>query len=418
MQNHSFRTGCRYWPRAKGPFFLAGGLMSWEARWWDVGEVREELSHLAEMGFDFVRVGVPWEGVQPDVRRLRSVVLDRLVMVLDAAQAVGLTVQLTVMGQLGGTLFVPRWLLASDPQMARTYATQRVISEDWLSPLPLGNVYRETRLVAGQRWLWGELSRHLGAHPALTEMDVGMGGLLSGVTSRHADEAFLWWEGVTSEVDEGGVGLLYSDRMALLQVPNVPRLHEWQAMVKRLALATSTRAGEKMGHVDQQWPLFQMHVAQTLATVPLGCAAIGLPTSDKGWIEETLESETPNAPPRLITRYAEEEQARFFDAVLPALYHLGSSFICHVTWADVPKSLYLTPPYDQNVALRYGGLLRADGREKEAVQIWRSFHERRSTLGEPNNRRFLNRDRDEWYARRHETEFVETLYRQYRYGEI
>ena len=48
MQEESFRTGCRFWPRRKGPFFLAGGVGYCSFELWDVGEVRGELSQLSQ----------------------------------------------------------------------------------------------------------------------------------------------------------------------------------------------------------------------------------------------------------------------------------------------------------------------------------------------------------------------------------
>lgn len=405
MKQERFLTGCRYWPRTKGPFFFAGGFGRWELGLWDVGEVRDELSHVADVGFDFVRVGLPWAELQPSRGLIRSALLNRLVLLLDAAEAAGLTVQLTILGQLGGTLFVPYWLLAMTPEMALNTAQKRVITEGSLWPWRLGNFYEDSSLLAGQTLFWGEMARHFGAHPALTEIDLSAGGLLSTLPPTHPDQAFRWWERLSECVAQEGVLALYSDGPELLMqsTNHVPRLHEWQATVGRLGIATTVMGSD--GQIDVTWPLFQMQLARTLAQTPVGCISLGVPTSQQA---------QDIAP----TAYREEEQARFFQEVLPALYHLGVPFICHTNWADALSQHHPTPPYDESIPLRHSGLLRSDGREKEAASVWRSFHSQLDKSTSPTSTRPLDIDQDEWYHRRHQPDFITTWYQQYRHGEI
>lgn len=430
MQEEIFRTGCRFWPRRKGPFFLAAGVGQQEFELWDVGEVQGELSHLADVGFDFVRVGLPWEALQPAPQRLRSLLLNRLELLLDAAQASGLTVQLTLLGQLGGTLFLPDWLLAREPHIAPLASQRRVVSDDWISPWPLAHFYRIPSLMAGQRWLWRQIAHYFAAHPALTEIDAGGGGFLTAAPPDHPEQAFRWWEEILAEAKEPALAFLYSDTASLLMSSSTPRLHEWQATVGMLAIATDIADSDIKGQLDVKWPAFQMQLARTLAHRAVACGSVGVPTSDKGWVDEivsiksvltacplgkTIEAE--RASQQCIRRYAEEEQARFFSEVLPALYNLALPFICHVTWADAPPSLYTSPPYDENIRLRYAGLLRADGSEKEAATIWRRFHA--ETHSRPvKESRPLDIDQEEWYDRCHEPDFIPTLYQKYRHGEI
>lgn len=433
MQEESFRTGCRFWPRRKGPFFLAGGVGHWSYELWDVGEVRGELSHLADVGFDFVRVGLPWEALQPAPQRLRSLLLNRLELLLEAAQASGLTVQLTLLGQLGGTLFLPDWLLAREPHTPRLASQRRVVSEDWISPWPLADFYQLSSLLAGQRWVWREIAHHFAAHPALTEIDPGGGGVLTAAPPHNPEQAFGWWEEILAEAKEGGLAFLYSDTASLLMSSTTPRLHEWQTTVGMLAIATSIAEGDTKGQLDVKWPLFQMQLARTLAHKGVACGSLGVPTSDKGFVDEIvpIKSELKSIEPekasqQRIKRYAEEEQARFFSEVLPALHKLALPFICHVTWADAPSRLYTSPPYDENIRLRHAGLLRADGREKEAATIWRDFHASLPPMerggagarGRGKESRLLDIDQKEWYHRCHEPDFIPTLYQKYRHGEI
>lgn len=426
MAEETFRTGCRYWPRRKGPFFLAGGVAHWDATLWDRGEVRDELSHLADIGFDFVRIMLPWEALQPRADHLRPILLNRLVHLLDDIEAAGLTLQLTIAGQLAGTLFVPYWLLASQPDMMLHTPSQRVMTEDWLSPWPLGNIYEETPLLTGQRLLWQELTRHFAAHSALSELDLSAGGLLSLLSARNPEIAVQWWQMLAEQAGDGGLKLLYSDRAALLMQPTerFPYLHEWQETVGQLAIATTMMDSGTKGAADEKWPLFQLQLAHTLAHAPVGCISLALPTvpanSSHLDLDQALHQNQNQDPamPNPPIFYTEEQQAHFFDTTLPALYHIGVPFICHNTWADAPPTLHASPPYDQNIPLRHAGLLREDGREKEVTSIWRTFHAQQANHPAPTSIRRLDIDQEEWYQRRHEADFVTNLYKQYQYGEI
>ncbi len=429
MAEQTFRTGCRYWPRRKGPFFLAGGVAHWHAKLWDRGEVRDELSHIADIGFDFVRIMLPWEAIQPRADYLRPILLNRIVALLDDIDAAGLTAQFTIAGQLAGTLFVPYWLLASQPDMMFHTPSQRVMTEDWLSPWPLGNIYEEPPLLKGQRFLWQELTRHLAAHSALTEFDLSAGGLFSQLSARNPEIAVQWWQMLAEQIGDAGLNLLYSDSPALLMqsTERFPYLHEWQESVGQLAMATTTRDGatSETTHAkqaaDEKWPLFQLQLANTLAHAPVGCISLALPTAPANATHLDLDQLYENQDPTMSNPpvfYTEEQQAHFFDATLPALYHAGVPFICHSTWADIPPIEYLAPPYDENIPLRHAGLLREDGREKEATAIWRTFHAQQANRPAPTSIRRLDIDQQEWYQRRYEQDFVTTLYKKYQYGEI
>lgn len=387
----TFRTGCRYWSRRAGPFFFADG--------WDEGEIADELAHIGDVGFDFVCVALPWEAIQPTATLLRSPLLDRLEAFLERAQAAGLTVQLTLAGQVGGTLFLPRWLLATEPEAPRLTPQMRLISEGAALPWSLGNLYDEAALLNAQRHLWREVVRTFAPHPALTEVDLSAGDLLSAAPPRHPDEAFRWWEALREVAGNPVLTLLYTAGLAWLQPGSAPRLAAWRAAVGHVALATVPRTGAKPTEADSAWPCFLMRLAQTLAQAPVGCATLGLPTAPDG--------------------YPEEEQARFFSEVLPALHALGVPFICHAAWADAPPALNAAPPYDANTMLRHSGLLRADGSEKEAAALWRTFNRQHGHRLGADAPATLGLDPDEWYhPRAARPDALAQLYPRHHAGEV
>jgi hypothetical protein len=417
VKEQPFRTGCFYWPRRGGPLFLAAGYDSWSDERFDQGEIRDELGHVADVGFDFVRVLLPWDSLQPDPHRLRGALLDRLGLILDAAGAMGLAVQLTLAGQHGGTLLLPQWLLATDPLSARREASMRLISSGWEAPWSPGDLYMDQGLLSAQRYVWKEIARNFAAHPALAELDPGAGGLLSAISPGHAEDALRWLEAVAEAARESDpvLPLLYSDGAALLEQGSLPRLDSLRDAVDHLAVAATPAASAlARDGIDARWPEFLLLLARTLAHAPVGCAAIAVATRSPGMLDAAPRTEAEPGP----LLYPEEEQARFFAEVLPNLRDLEIPLLCHAVWADAPTELYGQPPFDMNRLLRHSGLLRADGSEKEAANVWRSFHTRSAREEPARLGRDLSLDQEEWYQRRPDSAFLAQLYKDYRAGVI
>ncbi len=233
---------------------------------------------------------------------------------------------------------------------------------------------------------------------------------------QNEEEPLRWWELLAEQIGEAAqpVALLYSDAPALLFRPELPKLATWQQAVGLLALAASPAASRvARSGVDEGWPPFLLLLARALAGAPVACASLGVPTRQREEKDDRVEQEgdTPRA-----ARYTEEEQARFFSEALPALHGAGVPFVCHALWADAPPDLYPQPPLDLNQSLRHSGLLRADGSEKEAAAIWRSFN-RQSANTPCATGRALDLDPEEWYRRRDDEGFMEELYKQYLAGE-
>ena len=108
----------------------------------------------------------------------------------------------------------------------------------------------------------------------------------------------------------------------------------------------------------------------------------------------------------------EEEQARAFETLLPRLHALAIPSLCHAVWADAPQHLHTVPPYDRYTPLRHAGLLREDGREKEALTIWRQFNRSTGLSSLPPDPPGLELDETEWRQRRNEPDYVNHLKRE------
>lgn len=402
----TLRLGCTYWPRRKGPWF-------WDERF-DRGEIRGELEHLADLGCTLVRVLLPWAAFQPQPALIARAAFDQFGQMLDAAEAAGVSlVPALFVGTLGGTRFLPRWLLrvtaASGQALPEREPRPRTISEGWLYAGAIQNFYEQRDLLDAQRFLIRELVGYFGPHPALAAWDLGGGGLIAHLPPRAPEAALAWLEQLTTMAREADPQhpLWYGGDSALLLAPTAPRVLDLREMVDTLALSAIPYTNPTArGPADHQFVLYTVQLAGTLAETggrPPGCLGTGVPTAAPGLVEEVIEieSDDPEAPPRRFRLPSEEVQAEFIHELLPAAQALGVPLLFNAVYADAPPDLWTVPPFDQAVPLRRLGLVRADGREKPGAAVWRDLadrlaHDELGAFGR--DARALDVDNDEFYA--------------------
>ena len=118
-----FELGINYWPRRRAMYM-------W--REFDLGEVRDELAHIADIGFDTVRVFALTQDFLPGPGKVAADMVARLVDVARVAGDAGLRVVPTlIVLNMSGRIWWPAWMLDSqgrpadlfrDPSMLRSQA--------------------------------------------------------------------------------------------------------------------------------------------------------------------------------------------------------------------------------------------------------------------------------------------------------
>jgi hypothetical protein len=134
-----FSVGINYWPRHTG-------LAMW--RLFDAGEIREDFSRIAELGFDAVRFFVRWDDLQPDPATVDVSTLERIERVLALASDAGLRALPSICGATNGAAMMPAW--------AR----------------PHTNLY-DGVLLDAQRAIANAIAARFRAHPAIVAWDIG-----------------------------------------------------------------------------------------------------------------------------------------------------------------------------------------------------------------------------------------------------
>ena len=101
----TFELGINYWPRRRAMYM-------W--RDFDLGEVREDMSRIADMGFDVVRLLTLTEDFLPEPMTVDARMVTRLVDVARAAKDAGLRVVPTlIVINMSGRIWWPKWMLDS-----------------------------------------------------------------------------------------------------------------------------------------------------------------------------------------------------------------------------------------------------------------------------------------------------------------
>jgi len=148
-----FRIGVDYWPRRTG-------LDLWNH--FDVDEVQEDFSLLAELGANLAQITLIWEDFQPEPTGLRCRALAHLLSLCDAAASEGIRLELLLFsGHLAAVGSRPEWLeLALQKSMIATSEHAR------------GSLLDPIAVEAATTFAQG-IARNVGGHPAVWSYNLG-----------------------------------------------------------------------------------------------------------------------------------------------------------------------------------------------------------------------------------------------------
>jgi endo-1,4-beta-mannosidase len=179
------RFGANYVPRK-----------NWWYCWldWDQQAVVEDLSVIASLGLDHIRIQCLWPFFQPGITNVSERVLANLHALLDAAEGTGLDVEVTVLnGWMSGLSFMPAWVA---PLKKPTNLTA-------------GNIFTDPEVIEAEKLLFRRIAETVGKHPRFLGFDIGneMGVLMqpgnNPVSSKNAD---LWATDMLRYCDEVAPG--------------------------------------------------------------------------------------------------------------------------------------------------------------------------------------------------------------------
>jgi hypothetical protein len=124
----------------------------------------------------------------------------------------------------------------------------------------------------------------------------------------------------------------------------------------------------------------------------------GMCTAPRGSAGRTITDDFLGVP-RSQYLASEKEQAAYYEEVLERLVATGAAGAYAWCYADYDPRLFERPPLATAVRERTFGLVRADGSEKPAADVFRKFRQRRDdgTLVQAPIARVLDVSADEYY---------------------
>jgi endo-1,4-beta-mannosidase len=348
MTSDVFELGCNYWPRRSAMYM-------W--RDLDLGEVREELFQIRELGFDVVRIFTLTEDfllgpTSVDARRV-----DALVDVARAAKDVGLRIVPTmIVINMSGRAWWPRFMLDADGRPRDLFS-----NED---------------LLAAQALLVETCARAIAGDSALRAIDLA--NEIDDALMPRSREAGRRWASVLAEASRRGA-------------PNAPV--QIGAHLPSLSRVNNMRVDDLAAIADEDcmhaYPLYSAVARSSLDPdlVPFSCALtaalagsgrrvlmqeFGLCTAPPGSPGHFIEDDFLGAP---LQQYlaSEEDAATYYREVLERLAQSGAAGAYAWCWADYDRRLWERPPFDRALRERTFGLVRSDGSLKPAAFVFKSF---------------------------------------------
>jgi endo-1,4-beta-mannosidase len=370
----SFELGINYWPRRSAMYM-------WEE--FDLGEVREDMSRIAGLGFDVVRVFARTKDFLPTPAAVNGTMISRLVEVVRAAADSALKVVPTIIVlNMSGAIWWPTWMLDS---LGRP-----------------GNLFSDPVLLRSQAMLAQTCASAFAGDAAIRGFDLA-NEIDDAQLPRSRDAGCSWASTLASAIRgvAPGARIRIGAHLPSLTTDNNMRVDDLASIVDE--------------DVMHAYPLYSDFARSFLdpELVPFSCA---LTAALSGSRRQTLMQEfgmctaPKDSPGRTIiddflgtprSQYlaSEEEQASYYEAVLERLLNTGAAGAYAWCYADYDARLFSLPPLATAVRERTFGLVRADGSEKPAADVFRRFRKRRDegVLVRPSIPRILDVSTDEYY---------------------
>lgn len=388
MDEQTFSLGVAYGPRRP----RAGAeriLGSWSEA--DHGALRDELAHIAELGFDTVRLELRWAELMPTTR-VATAPLHGLERALDRAHDSGLRAAVAVLGgSAGGALHLPAWAvgyrLPADAMRARQLGPPLLtIPDDQPAILagerylhePARDLYRHSDLLEAQRRVLDEAVGNLAQHPAAAAWLIGH-DLDRVRRPASAAAAGGWWadlaaraRGLAARAALGQVGPHGLGRKDTLRPEQIA------AAGGRVAVSMAPPWPLGEAPLGDAGPARFLHalVAALLradgARGPVIVTDLGAPTAAAGG----PPARELFGRPATLALASEEQQAALVEEALAALHRDGAGGVWLAAYADTHPGLWGVPPADRSWWARTAGIVTADDREKPAAAAARAFAKR------------------------------------------
>lgn len=377
-----FLLGINYWPRRSA-------MYAWER--FDLGEIREDMTRIAELGLDVVRFFLQWEAFAPAAETIDEGALRRLRGMMDAIGHARLRAMPTLFcGHMSGVNWLPEWSLDRNTPHGRF----RTITNGHTSPYGIGDFYADAHLLGAQLAFARRVAETLDDHPALWAWDLGNEFSNLREPASPLDAAQWSWrlsealrEHSSARVTAGMHGEdLERDRH--IRPSSIARPWDFASMHGYSVYSPFSR-----GRLDTDVVPFLYQVQASCSRQRVLFTELGNPTCPPGKISPfervPLPGQSPpaGALPENAAGFAclnEEEMADYAYGTIDRLHARGALGAFWWCWADYDRALADLPPFDRAPHELTFGIVRADGTYKPVARaLARIARERRRVVEPP-----------------------------------
>lgn len=347
----------------------------------DLGEIRDDLARMRELGMDVVRFFLIWEAFQPSPEQIDADALRRFSMLMDAIAHAGLRAMPTLFtGHMSGVNWLPAWTLDSDTPHGRF----RTITNGHTCAYGIGDFYADPHLLRAQELFARTVGGSVRDHPALFVWDLG--NEFSNLREpKTPEDAAAWSARLTDAlIDASGVGATGGlhgediERDRGIRPSSIAAPWDFATMHGYSVYATFAR-----GRLDPNVVPFNSRIAHACSQKRVLFSEYGNPTCPPGTVSPfdrvPLPGEPPLPPsklPKNAAPYAcltEDEMARYGYEVTDRIHRSGGIGALWWCWADYDRALADLPPFDRATHELHFGMIRSDGSEKPVAKVLQRF---------------------------------------------
>lgn len=348
----TFELGINYWPRRSA---------MWMWREFDVGEVREDMAQIAGMGFDVVRFFALTRDFLPGPMSVAPQMVARLEQVATAAKDAGLkSIPTLITINMSGRFWWPAWMIDAEGIPA--------------------NLFSDPVILRSQALLVATCACALAGDASVRAFDLS-NEIDDAQQPVSRDAGWLWASLLANTIRRAAPGtpVQMGAHLVSLTTPKYVRIDDIAGVVDEDVMhAYPLYCTTARSFLDPELVPFTCALTAGLAGKgrPTLMQEFGLCTAGPGESGHTITDDFLGRP---LSQYlaSEEEAATYYSEVLERLVTTGASGAYAWCLGDYDERLFDRSPISTAVRERTFGLVRADGSEKPAADVFRKLRQRR-----------------------------------------
>jgi len=356
VKEKPFILGINYWPQKMAMFM-------W--REFDSDVIAEDMAIIRDLGLSCIRIFLLWEDFQPKPKTVPTLMLDRLVQLLEVADEKDIKVVVTLFtGHLCGLNWLPPWMLlaSTEPDQSPVFSLGKVRFNR------IRNPYAEPEVMERQIYFLRELTSAVSGHPALFSWDLGNEpSRWSPAADTFAVE--IWLQAMAETLKEKDERVLLTLNLHFSDLGRRKGLTPFLAANYLDYLSIS---GQPQGvswandPFSPALPCFLGSLAGWLGKGPVMIQEFGLAT--KSMLSGSRDSDPGSEGDQLLV--SEEEAAVYAEDVILQLGRLHVMGAFWKSYGDYHPSIWKKPPLNNLTYERFSGLMRYDGTPKFAASVF------------------------------------------------